>query len=157
MKSDTTIRPMEAGDIDKIARVFAHWNKTVEQYRRYFEENRRGGRVTLVALRGDEVIGYANVLWDSYYEPFRCEGIPEINDLNVLEGFQGQGIATELIRRCEEIMKTKGKTVSGIGVGLTPDYARAQRLYPHLSYIHDGRPDTTSEWGPERHFTRKIA
>ena len=131
-------------------------NKTLEQYERYFEENQAGGRVTLIATVGESVVGYINILRQSYYEPFRLEGIPEINDLNVVEEYRNQGIATELIRECERLVRESGKPVIGIGVGLTPDYAAAQHLYPKLNYIRDGRDVHVSREGEEIYFTKRL-
>ncbi len=41
-----------------------------------------------------------------------------------------------MIRECERIVRHKGHPH---GFGLTPDYGAAQRLYPKLGYIPDGR------------------
>ena len=60
-----SIRKMVKSDIEAIAATFASWNKTREQYDRYFDENERGVRVTFVALVDNNVVGYANVLWEA--------------------------------------------------------------------------------------------
>jgi GNAT superfamily N-acetyltransferase len=143
-------------DVQPVADAFASMNKTREQYERYFHENVLGSRVTLVAAVGDAIVGYANVLWSSQYEPFCSASIPEINDLNVVEVLRNRGIGRALIRECERIVKDSGKPVIGIGVGLTPDYAAAQHLYPKLGYIPDGRAIYTSEHGDESYFTKEL-
>ena len=135
------IRRMTAEDVEAIAHAFAHFGKTRAQYERYFAEQGRGERVTLVATAdvGGRVVGYANVIWQSAYPHFRREGVPEINDLNVVEEARRRGVGTALIREAESIVAARGHRVIGIGVGLTPDYAAAQRLYPKLGYVPDGR------------------
>lgn len=151
-----TIRKMIQSDIVVIAETSASWNKKREQYERYFDENQRGKRVTLVATIGEAVVGYTNVLWQSYYEPFLSGGIPEINDLNVAAEFQNRGIGRALIRAAERVVAEAGKPVIGIGVGLTPDYSAAQHLYPKLGYISDGRGVHTSKYGDETYFTKSL-
>jgi GNAT superfamily N-acetyltransferase len=105
------IRLMIESDIDGITRTFSHWNKPREQYERYWQEHQEGKRVTLVAVSGNQVVGYTNVVWQPNYTPFREAGIPEINDMNVIVEFQRQGIGTALIREAERIASAHGKQV----------------------------------------------
>jgi len=131
-------------------------NKTREQYERYFAENQAGERVTLVAVTDESVVGYANVLWRSYYEPFRLVGIPEINDLNVVEEYRDNGIGRALIAECEGVVRETKNATIGIGVGLTRDYSAAQHLYPALGYVSDGRGVYTSPHGDEAYFLKEL-
>lgn len=153
---DYAIRRMARADVGAVAETFARMNKTREQYERYFEENRLGRRVTLVAVAGGEVVGYTNLLWEPGYEPFRAEGVPEINDLNVTEEWRRRGVATALIREAERIAREAGRPVMGIGVGLTPDYAAARRLYPKLGYAEDGRGVHHTPYGDVLYLTRVL-
>lgn len=153
---DYAIRKMTPGDVDAIAETFRTWNKTREQYVRYFDENRRGERVTLVAVSGEEVVGYVNVLWASGYEPFRRADVPEINDLNVARGHQNRGVGRALIREAEGVIAAAGKEVAGIGVGQTPDYAAARHLYPTLGYAHDGRGVSATKYGDATYLTKRL-
>jgi len=153
---DYAIRKMVSGDVDAITETFLPWNKRREQYVRYFEEHGRGVRVTLVAVAGDKVVGYANVLWESDYEPFRREGVPEINDLNVIGEHQNRGIGRALIREAERVVAEAGRPVVGIGVGQTPDYAAAQHLYPKLGYVPDGRGLRATRYGDASYLTKKL-
>ena len=107
------IRKLVRRDVPAIAETFASWNKNREQYERYLDENLRGERITLVAVVGERLVGYVNVLWESDYEPFRRGGIPEINDLNVINDHQGQGIGTALIHAAESIIAEAGVTLLG--------------------------------------------
>jgi GNAT superfamily N-acetyltransferase len=151
-----TIRKMVRADIEDIAVAFAAENKTREQYERYFAENQTGGRVTLVATVNESVIGYTNVLWQSGYMPFLSDGIPEINDLNVVAEFRNRGIGRALILEAEQVARDAGKAVMGIGVGLTPDYAAAQYLYPSLGYVSNGRGVRKTQFGDEIYFTKRL-
>jgi GNAT superfamily N-acetyltransferase len=151
-----TIRKMLRSDIEPITKAFVPMNKTREQYERYFAENQAGERVTLVAVTDESVVGYANVLWRSYYEPFRLVGIPEINDLNVVEEYRDNGIGRALIAECEGVVRETKNATIGIGVGLTRDYSAAQHLYPALGYVSDGRGVYTSPHGDEAYFLKEL-
>jgi GNAT superfamily N-acetyltransferase len=53
--------------------------------------------------------------------------------------YRKQGIASQLIKACEQLANNRGFTTIGLGVGLTEDYGNAQRLYTRLGYSHDGK------------------
>lgn len=151
-----TIRQLSPDDVDAIAGTFAPWNKRREQYVRYLAEQQAGERVTLVAVSGGRVIGYTNVLWRSGYARFSEGGIPEINDLNVIGECQNRGVGRALIGEAERVAAGRGKQVIGIGVGLTPDYAAAQHLYPRLGYVPDGQGAHPSQYGDVTYFTKRL-
>lgn len=135
-----TIRRLAASDPEPIAAAFAKigWSKPAEQYERYFVEQERGRRLTFVAEVGGEFAGYVTLNRNPEYPPFREAGIPEIQDLNVLPSFRCRGIGTALVQAAEDSAR-KQSNIVGIGVGLSPDYGSAQRLYVRLGYIPDGR------------------
>ncbi len=139
------IRQMNKDDIDGIAQTFAKWHKERPQYQSYFDEEQKGERVVLVALSGEEIVGYVTVVWESGYAPFREGGIPEIVDLNVITEYQRQGIGTLLIQTAERIVAERPKPLIGISVEQSPDYAVANRLYPKLGYVPDGRGITSHD------------
>src|SRR4028119_1927896 len=109
------IRKMIESDVDSMAQAFACWNKNREQYERYWKENQEGRRLTLVVVSGEQVVGYANIIWQPDYKPFREAGIPEINDMNVITEFQKQGIGSALIQESERIVLQHDEKVIGIG------------------------------------------
>jgi GNAT superfamily N-acetyltransferase len=139
MTPSIEIRRLAADDIDPIVSAFAavEWPKHRDLYERYLREQAEGQRVVLVAFRGAEVCGYGNVVWEPDYPPLREEGIPEIQDLNVLPAFRRQGIATRLMDEAERLVGERSPVV-GIGVGLYADYGPAQRLYVLRGYVPDG-------------------
>lgn len=120
----------------------------------FWQEHAAGRRVTFVAVSGGLIVGYTNLVWKSDYDPFQESDIPEINDMHVVDEFQKQGIGTALIRACEDLAAAQGIAVIGIGVGLTPDYAAAQRLYPKLGYVPDGRGIRPTPWGDTLYLTK---
>ena len=91
-----------------------------------------------VAFVKGEFAGYLTICWNSDYEPFQKDHIPEIVDFNVLPKFRRLGIGTQLMDKAEsEIAKVSSS--AGIGVGMTPDYGAAQRLYVLRGYVPDSR------------------
>jgi len=134
------VRLLESDDIPQIAEAFERigWNKPVAQYERYFAEQMLDVRAVYVAFIENQFAGYLTIYWKSTYPPFRAAQIPEIVDFNVLPKFRRQGIGTALMDKAEsEIAKVSN--VAGIGVGMTPDYGAAQRLYVLRGYVPDGR------------------
>jgi len=141
------IRRMQADDPSALASVFAEMNKSRAQFERYWQENIEGKRVTLVALLDRRVVGYTNVIWESDYQPFRQQGIPEVNDMNTVTSLRRNGIGTCMLKAAEELVQQTSVRFIGIGVGVTPDYAIAQKLYPKLGYVSDGTGVHPDKWG----------
>jgi GNAT superfamily N-acetyltransferase len=140
-----TIRPLEDRDVAPITAAFESlgWNKPRTQYERYVSEQHRGVRAVFVAFVDDEFAGYLTVNWNPTYPPFRDDGIPEIQDFNVLPRFRRQGIGTRLMDEAEREVSQRS-TVAGIGVGMSPDYGAAQRLYVLRGYVPDAQGLTRS-------------
>ena len=139
-KTKPSIQLLENKDIPEITEAFQQlgWNKPALQYEHYLTEQSLGLRHVYVTFVKGEFAGYLTICWHSLYEPFRKENIPEIVDFNVLPQFRQQGIGTQLLDKAEnEIAKVS--SVAGIGVGITPDYGAAQRLYVLRGYVPDGR------------------
>jgi ribosomal protein S18 acetylase RimI-like enzyme len=133
------IRLLESKDIGLIAKAFKEigWNKPQSQYESYWLEQELEIRNVYVAFMDTQFAGYLTTCWNSGYEPFRKRNIPEITDFNVLPRFRRMGIGTQLMDKAEnEIAKIS--PIAGIGVGMTPDYGAAQRLYILRGYIPDG-------------------
>ncbi|RYX83034.1 GNAT family N-acetyltransferase [bacterium] len=152
-----SILAMKADDVGAVFEAFKSWNKPHEQYVRYWRENEEGSRVTIVATdEAETVIGYTNIVWTPEYAPFAEAGIPEINDMNVVGDWQKRGIGTALIKECEKMARHAGHKEMGIGFGLTADYGNAQRLYPKLGYIPDGRGAVPTPWGDVLYLTKKL-
>jgi GNAT superfamily N-acetyltransferase len=134
------IRLLTVDDVAQIAEAFENlgWDKPLSQYERYFDEQTRGVRDVHIASMEGTFAGYLTLCWTSTYPPFREAKIPEIVDFNVLPQFRRQGVGTALMDKAEsEIAKIS--PIAGIGVGMTPDYGAAQRLYVLRGYVPDGR------------------
>ena len=140
MMKDLVIRPLGESDIGPIIVAFRTlgWDKPRSQYERYFAEQREGRRLVFVAALDDAFAGYVTINWNPSYQPFRDDGIPEIQDFNVLPRFRRQGIGTRLMDEAEKKVAERSSVI-GIGVGVSPDYGAAQRLYVLRGYVPDGK------------------
>ena len=134
------IRPLERRDIPEIAAAFERlgWHKPASLYEHYLLEQEAHRRQVCVAFVEEKFAGYLTVCWSSSYEPFQSEGIPEIVDFILLPEYRRRGIGTQLMERAEQEI-ARVSVVAGIGVGMTPDYGAAQRLYVLRGYVPDGR------------------
>jgi GNAT superfamily N-acetyltransferase len=138
-----TIRELRPEDISEVAAAFAKlgWDKPISQYEGYLTEQEIGTRTLLFAFDASstsQFIGYITVVWESHYPSFRAQNIPEIVDFNVLPNFRQHGIGTQLMDAAEACIARRKITTVGIGVGMTPDYGAAQRLYVKRGYVPDG-------------------
>lgn len=133
------IRPLEEDDVARISAAFRGlgWDKPRSLYEIYLSEQQEGSRTTFVAFYGRDFAGYVTVNRRPSYQPFRADGIPEIQDFNVLPQFRRREIGTRLLDEAEREV-SKRSSVAGIGVGMTPDYGAAQRLYVLRGYVPDG-------------------
>lgn len=114
------------------------WDKPVDLYLRYLEEQQNGDRVSLIAEVDQAFAGYVNILWQSHYPSFKEKGIPEINDFNVLIKYRRYGVGSKLMDQAEAVIKERSD-IAGIGVGVFSDYGNAQILYAKRGYIPDGK------------------
>ncbi|MEU0095106.1 GNAT family N-acetyltransferase [Kribbella sp. NPDC006257] len=132
------IRALRDGDPGVMSAAFDEigWDKPVSQYEKYLSQQREGVRSVLVATVDDEFAGYVTVNWTSPYEPF--DGMPEVQDFNVLPKFRRRGIGSGLMDAAEALVAERSDVV-GLGVGLYADYGTAQRMYVRRGYIPDGR------------------
>jgi GNAT superfamily N-acetyltransferase len=134
------IRQMTESDVELVYRVFAEYeiSKPREYILKCWEQNVAGERTTLLAFYGDRFAGSLHLLATSHYPYFVEQGIPEINDFNVIPPLRRLGIGHALMEAVEAIaFETCG--IAGIGVGLYDSYGSAQRLYVKRGYIPDGR------------------
>lgn len=118
------------------------WNKTANLFEGYLKESELGARLVWVAFMNDQFAGYITLKWQSQYQLFKEQNIPEIIDLNVLPNFRKMGIGSHLLDIAEN-EASKRVNMIGIGVGLYAGedggYGPAQRLYVKRGYIPDGK------------------
>ena len=135
------IRLLEEHDVQPVSAAFdtAGWkNKQPALFGGYLSEQDDGRRIVLLALLGGEVAGYLTVDWMPTYPPFRRDGIPEIQDFNVLPPLRRRGIGSRLMDEAERRIAERS-SVAGIGFGMFNSYGAAQRMYVKRGYVPDGR------------------
>lgn len=127
-------------DIQNIVNAFArhNWVKPRETFENYLSDQEKGTRFCWVAYHENDVAGYVTLTLTSKYQPFADRQIPEIQDLNILPPYRGQGLGSALLDIAEQKAAEISKIV-GIGVGLYKDYGTAQRLYVKRGYVPDGQ------------------
>jgi len=117
------------------------WVRPEGYFQNCFDAQVREEIVFLLARRGEELLGFLKIMWQPEYAPFQEQKIPEISDLIVTPANRRQGIATRLMDKAEAIIRARNP-IAGIGVGLHPGYAAAQRMYALRGYVPDGNPLT---------------
>lgn len=136
-----SIKTIQKDDIIKIVTAFNEPVGCEGRFEKYinfcFKQNETKERVTFIAFINNEVVGYVNILYKSFYPHFLKKNIPEINDLMVIFKYRRKGIGKMLIDECEKFASSNYDYI-GLGVGLYKDYGSAQRLYTNNGYILDG-------------------
>lgn len=129
---------MRTDHIEKINKNFDDqgWDKRTEILNKYLQEQNNGDRIVLVYEKDDQTMGYITLVLNPSSGPFKNTKIPEIKDFNVFEKYQNKGIGQELL---DAITKKANGPQVGIGVGLNPDYGKAQRMYIKNGFIPDGK------------------
>jgi len=139
MKGNIELRKIQKSDCKEISKSFGlqGWDKPTSQYEAYLDFQEAGKRDVIIAELDNEFAGYLTIKWESDYEPFIKNGIPEIVDFNVLKKYQRLGIGTKLMDEAELRIERVSK-IAGIGFGVYKDYGAAQILYINRGYIPDG-------------------
>lgn len=108
----------------------------------YFEKTieliEAGEREVYLMCVDNKIVGYTMFSFKPKYGFYRIHNIPEIQDLNIIPSYRQYGLGRALIKHCEARAVELGYQRIGIGVGLTPSYGPAQRLYAKMGYIPDG-------------------
>jgi GNAT superfamily N-acetyltransferase len=131
---------MGPSDVDWMAQGYGKmgWTKPDGYFQEIYRQQGSEELVVLVAQVGDQYVGHLKIVWHPSYPGFRENGIPEVQDLNVLPQFRRNRIATQLMDRAEEIVSKKSALV-GIGVGLHPGYNAAQKMYVLRGHVPDAQ------------------
>ncbi len=146
--TEVLIRRIGADDPPVMAAAFASigWSlsKPLRLFADYLQQHTDDRREVLVAVVGGEFAGYVTLTWKSRYQPFATNGVPEVQDLNVLPLFRRKGIATRLVAEAERVAFGRSPVV-GIAVGLHPGYNAAQKMYVKCGYVPDGLGVTAND------------
>lgn len=134
------VQPVGADNSESAVRFLIEWVSDGEaEARSYLAGHAEPEGASLVAANGDDVIGYAAIVWESNYAGFRSRRIPLIHQVAVAGPFRRRGVATLLMDAAEQLARDRGIATLGITVGLFDEYGPAQRLYGRRGYVPDGR------------------
>lgn len=139
MKRD--IRTAELKDIDALYRLAEDMSRHLEEG--YFEEcliRAAGGERDFYVTVDNEnkILGYVMLVWQPRYQPFRRMAIPEIQDLSVAPSARRQGVGSQMVDFCEDVVRQKDIDMIGLAVGLHGSFSAAQQLYLKRGYLPDG-------------------
>ncbi|MFR2839766.1 MAG: N-acetyltransferase family protein [Zhenhengia sp.] len=136
---DIQIRDMMESDILDFHKAFKlqGWDKPIKLFEKYYKEQKNGVRKVFIAVKGEQVLGYATLLPNAQHGPFANQHIPTVCDFNVLEKYQRKRVGTAIFNAIEDGVKKYSDKIC-LGVGLHAGYGPAQRLYIKRGYIPDG-------------------
>lgn len=97
-----------------------------------------GAWTALMAVAGGRDIGGGYINWRPKYRLYERLGLPEVQDLRVLEAYRRHGAGEALVTAAEDRARKRGCTGLGISVGLHAGFGAAQRLYTRLGFMPDG-------------------
>jgi len=134
------VQPVGVGNFEASVQFLIGWvSDGAAEARAYLGDHAEPAGASLIAVHGDDVAGYAAILWESNFAGFRDRGIPLVHQVAVAGPFQRQGVATLLMDAAEQLARERGITTLGITVGLFDEYGPAQRMYARRGYVPDGR------------------
>jgi len=143
MVGDIRIEPMGETHIESFHRVL----DTVARERKYLtlleapplEDTRKfalssitTGNVHLVALHGDELVGWCDIRRHFFPSHAHCGAL----GMGLLPGYRGQGLGRRLIEAAIGVAREAG--MIRIEFGVHADNARAIRLYERVGFVREG-------------------
>lgn len=135
---DIIVREMNEEDAEKLDKLLEKPAGIQSIYKSYLEETCSGRCQYIVIYKEGQIAGYAKIDWKSSYEDFEEEGIPEVKEVIIFEGFRKKGLGSHLMNMVESKVK-KHSNYCAVGVGLAEPYESAQRLFARRGYEPDGK------------------
>lgn len=115
----TVVQPVSQENAERTVQFLAGWVTDGEAgAREYLASHTGDDGASLIAVRGDRVLGFTAILWESNYAGFRDQGIPLVHQISVAGPFRRHGVATLLMDAVEELARGRGIATLGITVGL---------------------------------------
>src|SRR5579859_3525713 len=120
------IKPIALEQMTLLEEHLPMWS-TVANYRDYFERQRRGEVICLIAWQDRFPIGRVLLKWVGVEH-----GCPYLGDLFVREDSRSSGVGSQLLTAAEQLTKEQGYQRTGLHVAR--DDLRARSLYDHRGY-----------------------
>jgi GNAT superfamily N-acetyltransferase len=113
------VQPVSEDNFAASVRFLAEWVSDGDaEARTYLADHAEPEGGSLVAALGQDVVGYAAIVWESNYTGFLRRGIPLVHQLAVAEPFRRHGVGTVLMDAVERLARDRGIATLGITVGL---------------------------------------
>jgi ribosomal protein S18 acetylase RimI-like enzyme len=147
---DLEVRPMTHADLDVVGTAMPLWSPR-EYLRRLAHPDTLA---QVLALSQGQPVGRGMLVLPGHPEwsisAWR-EGVSEVRDVAVLEGWRRRGVATAMMGMLEEEATERGFARIGLSVALDASAAPARALYERLGYAHAHGPFISSAdlAGPE--------
>ncbi|KAB8126004.1 GNAT family N-acetyltransferase [Gracilibacillus oryzae] len=140
MRQPVEIRQMIQSDIELVYNGLSGHDvsKPLDYIEKCWRENLSQERTTFLALDNKRFVGWGHLVYKSEYAFFMENGVPEIQNFDVIPPYRKRGVGSTLIDTIERFAFDTYDVI-GIGFGLYADYGAAQRLYIKRGYIPDGR------------------
>lgn len=140
MSLSIEIRQMIENDINLIFDGLSGHDvsKPRDYIERCWRENLNRERTTFLAFYNGEFAGWGHLVYKAGYRFFSDNGIPEVQNFDVIPPYRKRGIGSQLIDAIEKFAFDTFDVI-GIGFGLYADYGTAQRMYVKRGYIPDSR------------------
>jgi GNAT superfamily N-acetyltransferase len=118
-----------------------------DYHERKIREQLSGEVFWLIAWRDDLPVGHLQIGWSGAERPeFEAHlgDCPHVSRVGVRAEMRSQGIGSALIEAAEDIIRKRGYSRVGLGVGV--DNVRARQLYQRLGYGDCGHGTYTVSW-----------
>ena len=136
---------MASQDLVALVASLPVWSALEYERRLTFQE--RNLAVQLVAWMHDTPVGRAMLVLPGHPEwstSAHREGCPEVRDVEVAEAWRRRGVATVLLRSCEQEAGRAEFGRVGLMVGASDEYGPARALYERLGYSMSHGPFISS-------------
>ena len=105
------VQPVGEGNFEASVQFLIGWvSDGAAEARAYLADHAEPEGASLIAVHGDDVAGYAAILWESNFDGFRDRGIPLVHQLAVAGPLRRQGVATLLMDAAEQLACERGVT-----------------------------------------------
>jgi GNAT superfamily N-acetyltransferase len=141
------IRPAEEHQLDFLEAEFSPNDLSRHHHQRH-DVQKSGDGVYLIAWYNARPIGHFLLEWAGPGEDPTGEypsPTPYLGAVQVRPEYRRKGVATQLIRHAEELVRDRGFSRIGLAVGST-DNPDARRLYEKLNYLDWGRGEFEASW-----------
>jgi len=103
-----------------------------------FTEHENGPSTGILGYQAGRLIGLVIIRWEAHYPPFRAQGIPLIQHIEIRYEERGRGLGGAMLARAEQEIAQRS-AIAGLCVGIFDSYGPAQRLYARRGFVPDGR------------------